>query len=364
MNALKNLFIQAKTRISKPPIKLSSGTFIGDSVTFTVESDGIQNTLFYRSNTMQLSADTSVPLLIVLLQAMKRKRAITLDGPIPKSLLSNLVTFMGIYQNWFKQYRKIAIAHQGEILPKPVPSGRIACFFTGGVDSYYTFLQHKEDITDLIYVHGFDLKLEETGLRDQVSHLGKHIATESAIRFVEIETNARQILKGWGRWGAHSHGLALASVARVLSGSIDKVFIPSSTTADNLFPWGSHPETDHLLGDENLEIIHDSVDTKRTEKTVFISQYNWALKTLRVCYKNTDGAYNCCECEKCLRTMTSLYAVGKLSEATTFPKPLNPELISGLDLSWEVKNNMAKDNLQLLAENGLQDSDIYAAWLR
>lgn len=364
MNFLNKLLIQAKVRIAKPPIKLSPGRRSAHTVTFNIERDGVDKPLFFRSKNVQLADDISVPLLIVLLQAMKRKRPVALESPVSKSLLTNLSAFMGIYQNWFGEYAKIAIHHQGHAPSKPAKTGRVACFFTGGVDSYYTYLQHQDEITDLIYVHGYDLTLEEVGLREQVSRMGQNIAAQAGIRFIEIETNARQLMKGWGRWGTHAHGLALASAARSLAGTIDKVFIASSTTAGDLFPWGTHPDTDHLLGDENLAVVHDSVHAKRTEKTVFVSHFDWALKNLRVCYKNTDGVYNCCECEKCLRTMTSLYAVGKLNQATSFPKPLQPELISALDLGWEVKNNMAKDNLKLLAENGLQDSAIYAAWVR
>lgn len=364
LTSLKQLYTKTKTRLTKPPIRISEGIRQGNEVVFKIDRDGVEDSLFYRCNTLQLSCGVDIPLLALLLQAMKRKRSILLDKPVSPVLLSNLNSYMDIYSNWYREFKKIPITSPTIALPEKKSSRRVAAFFTGGVDSYYTFLQHQDEITDLIYVHGFDLSLEDIALREQVSRLGNKVASDFGVRFIEIETNVKQLQKGWGNWGKHSHGLSLVSVARALSYSIDKIYIPSSASINDLFPWGTHPQTDYLLGDEKLTVVHDSVSLKRSEKTVCISDSDLALKTLRVCYKNTEGSYNCCECEKCLRTMTTLYAVNKLNKAITFPKPLDPALIKAIDLRWEVKRNMAKDNLELLAVNGLKNSAVYAAWQR
>jgi len=39
---------------------------------------------------------------------------------------------------------------------EPVLQAGAEAFFSGGVDSFYTFLKHRHEITDLAVVHGFD----------------------------------------------------------------------------------------------------------------------------------------------------------------------------------------------------------------
>jgi len=129
-------------------------------------------------------------------------------------------------------------------------------------------------------------------------------------------------------------------------------------------PWGTHPELDLLLSDETLQFVHDQTEATRTDKTEFISRFPVALETLRVCYKNPEGAYNCCACEKCLRTMTTLYALGKLNEAVTFPRPLTNEAIETLDISVEAVKVLVRDNLRVLEKAGFATSPIYTAWAR
>ena len=47
-----------------------------------------------------------------------------------------------------------------------LPQGkRVGCFFSGGGDSFYSFLKHRTEITDLIFIHGFDISLANLELR-------------------------------------------------------------------------------------------------------------------------------------------------------------------------------------------------------
>lgn len=56
----------------------------------------------------------------------------------------------------------------------------------------------------------------------------------------------------------------------------------------------------------------------RLDKVRLISDWDVALQNLRVCTHNPPGRLNCGSCEKCIRTMTELVAVGKLSETQAF----------------------------------------------
>src|SRR5574337_867736 len=50
-----------------------------------------------------------------------------------------------------------------------LPTGRkVAVFFSGGLDSFYTLLKRRNEIDSLVFIHGFDIPLENVALREQV----------------------------------------------------------------------------------------------------------------------------------------------------------------------------------------------------
>lgn len=84
-----------------------------------------------------------------------------------------------------------------------------------------------------------------------------------------------------------------------------------------------------------------------------IAQSKLALKYLRVCYMNEKGAYNCGKCEKCLRTMVSLYAAGVLDRAETFPPEIDPRLLAALTIEGYADAVFHRENLAALRARGL-----------
>lgn len=72
---------------------------------------------------------------------------------------------------------------------------------------------------------------------------------------------------------------------------------------------------------------------------------------LRVCWQNPDNAYNCCRCEKCIRTMLALEALGGLDQCPTFPLPLTEDIVATIPLTSHSDRAFAYQNLALLREN-------------
>lgn len=68
-----------------------------------------------------------------------------------------------------------------------------------------------------------------------------------------------------------------------------------------------------LIRTENLELIVDGCQYRRTEKTENISGWEVANKYLNVCIHSEDGT-NCSRCSKCMRTLIPLDAMGKLDK--------------------------------------------------
>lgn len=126
-------------------------------------------------------------------------------------------------------------------------------------------------------------------------------------------------------WGLF-HGTSLIGMAHVMGRGIEKFYVPASHTYTDLIPWGTDPRTDHLLSSESLEVIHDGAAYTRVEKTEVLSRWPETYDKLKVCSPG-DSTLNCCQCEKCLRTMVTLDMFGALRNYNTFSGRLNNSLI-------------------------------------
>ena len=97
---------------------------------------------------------------------------------------------------------------------------------------------------------------------------------------------------------------------------IGKNYFASSYTEQNKgkhFHCGSDITIESNLEMCNSKTVHDGYDFDRQTKVHNIEEYckesNKKAK-LRVCWKSIANGENCCNCEKCCRTMLGLYAEG------------------------------------------------------
>jgi hypothetical protein len=343
-------------------LKVMEPAWDGDRLVFEIETPHKKFTPYFKSDVVTLQTSAEASLLLGVLPAMQLGLPLTPLMGVSETLVDNLDKFSSIFCGWFPRYKPLRMVTGEKYLSAPVGSGRVGSFFTGGVDSFYTFLKHRHEITDLIYVHGYDLQLDDHTRRRAISLMGRSIAEEAGIRFVEIETDSQELFKAFGHWGVHSHGIALGVAGRLLAGIIDKIYVPSSFAQEDLMPWGSHPDTDPLLSDERLQFIHDGCEASRVQKIKTIRESQLALDHLRVCWERVEGAYNCGICEKCLRTMTTLFALGVLQNSKTFPHVIDVQRIRSLLLTSDSARKFTNENLRLMEEKGMQSSAVYRAW--
>jgi hypothetical protein len=286
-----------------------------------------QHTLWYRLPEAIASQGADAFLPATLLPAMQEGDRLDLAGPVSPRLLAAASAIQDIYHVWNPHWRKISIhAHRGEASPS-LPRRGSACFFTGGVDSFYTLLKHRDEITAMIFVHGFDLALGNHALREDVSTVMRRVAFAFQKSIIEVETNLRDFADRYVSW-EYYHGAALASVALLLSPRFSRVYVASTRSYATLIPMGSHPLLDPLWSTEHTEIVHDGCEAARVDKVASVARYDLVLNTLRVCWENPEGAYNCGQCEKCLRTMVDLRIAGALDRCTTFARPLDLRAVS------------------------------------
>mgnify|MGYP000427404718 CR=1 FL=1 len=303
--------------------------------------------VWYRVEEGIISEHDDAFLAAALIPAMKNAKSLKLIGQVSRSLKNNSTTIQNIVHKWFPDFKKIPVT-SGDFTGTTSNSQErgVGCFFSAGVDSFYTLLKHREEITHLIYVHGFDIWLHEEDFRSSVLREVRKVAKAFGKPLIFVETNIHEFSDHFADWGLHYHGAALASVALLLAPQFRTIYVPSSYAYDELFPWGSHPLLDPLWSTESLQIVHDGNEAGRIEKVALIAQSDIALNALRVCLDRTDGAYNCGHCEKCIRTMINLRLTGVPIHSTTFGRELDLVAVANLKLEDEHALIFAKENLR------------------
>ncbi|MBN1865906.1 hypothetical protein JW916_01315 [Candidatus Sumerlaeota bacterium] len=275
-------------------------------------------------------------LALFLIPCMYSRENLHIDAPVSKRLLAAVPRIQQTIRNWYKGFSEIEVsaaeAHEREFAIDPPGT---ACFFSGGVDSWYTLLKHRQTVTHLLLIRGFDITREESDLWETTRGILDKAADALGMRAVTVTTNAKKYIDlgkkacPWGRrypgrfWRV-AHGSGFASTALGLQGTIERLHFPSSVHPSLFYPFGSHPDLDPLWSTENLDIVHAADDPNRTGKIRSqLADSPVALENLRVCLENRPGKLNCCRCEKCGRTMVSLRLAGVLDKAPTFPEPLD-----------------------------------------
>lgn len=318
--------------------------------------------IFFRSADVELSTNSEAFLACAILPCMKTGAKIVADGEVSQRFISALPKIQDLYCSWASSLYKIEIDHALPIIRPRQAETSISAFFTGGVDSLYTFLKNQSEITHLVFVHGFDIPLSNLSLRKEVSKKIRKLASHFGKSVIEVETNLRVLLDPYVGWGPLGHGAALAAIGHLLPAGFSRIFIPASDTYE-ISPdpaswaigwgWGTHPMLDHLWSSESLEFIHDGCEAGRFKKVSFICKHDIALQTIRVCWES--DVYNCSRCEKCLRTMINLKANKALNRCTTFQTDLNFKHISAIKVDANTREYIEENINALKKEQGNED---------
>jgi hypothetical protein len=314
---------------------------------------------------LSVSADPWIALL--LWPAMRLGHRLVVDAEGSSKLMEAVATLMSIMHCWDERYRPIEVQTQGSLTSGDAGTA-VATFFSGGVDSFYTVLKHSssvvpagERLTHLISVHGLDVRLDDRTLWTRVRGRLSDAATHLGCSWVECATNLRTIVSDeMVPWQMH-YGAVLAGVAMGLPGLWRKVLIPADQTYADMFPSGSHPLVDPLWSTESLRVVNDGAEATRIQKIQWqIAKSDAALRHLRVCWENRNGDYNCCECEKCIRTMISLKIAGVLDRCESFPRPLNYRRVAQVRFTSAGQRVLMVQNYQAAKAVGLEPALVHA----
>jgi len=255
----------------------------------------------------------------LLLLAMQQGEAMEVRAPVSKKLLQGLQHYQRIFNEWYpERFHLVEIRALGEA---PVPSlrGVEAAAFSGGVDSFFTFLDLRNQgklPARALFMAGFDMPLNLGRSIRELTQSYQELMKQWGVGWVDGATNVRAFVDtvDW----TNAHGTALAASALCFQGAWSRFYIPSSYTLGRYPKWGTHPELDPWLSSEALEFVHQGAGLNRVRKLEVISRAPESFARLRVCWIQDIGLKNCGRCEKCVRTQAALEVLGAASRYSTF----------------------------------------------
>src|SRR5271157_130945 len=129
------------------------------------------------------TAEWTIPLW--LLWAVSEEQPANLGSASPL-LASNLETLRDIYVSWNGSSQiPMTFEVSSDIV---APAGGVSLFFSSGVDSYYSLIKHRDEIDNLLLVHGFDISLTDTDSFTQVERQAREGARLFGKRLVVVRT--------------------------------------------------------------------------------------------------------------------------------------------------------------------------------
>ena len=232
------------------------------------------------------------------------------------------------YQNMYSDIQFKGRLNIRELVTNTYKKAKSGLLFSGGVDAVSSLISNIKDKPDLITICGSDIRTNnDTGWKTIKDFCGsyankfnlKHITLKSnfreTINYSNLNIDLKKINNLYEWWHEMQHGLSLITLAAPIAFKYkyEKLYIASSYTPKDigLYYCASDPTIDNKVKFCSCEVIHDGYTNSRVDKLKNITQYaekNKLKIQLRVCWISDNGK-NCCDCEKCHRTMLALMSI-------------------------------------------------------
>jgi len=299
------------------------------------------------------------------------EKRIHLNAEICPSLREGLQTVMSLMKEWSNgAYKPLSIEAKTHSASAHLHKQRRAgLFLSGGIDSLAALRVNKQNypekhpgsIKDCLLVHGFDIGgVKERGMKYQVFDRARAalsaVAKDANVTLIPVYTNIRHLCDERDLWLDKFFGAVLASVGHAFASRLHLAYIASSYDIPNLVPCGSHPLLDPEYSSFDLRIKLMGLSLSRLEKLRLVADWDVAFQNFRVCLANVADRLNCGKCEKCVRTMTELIAIGALDKTHAFVEnDVSPELFSGFKITIRHRAPFYQEMLPFLKERGRDD---------
>lgn len=206
-------------------------------------------------------------------------------------------------------------------------SKKSGVLFSGGIDAFNTLFNHIDEKPILLTAWGSDIPLKDITGWEKVKEYHIELAKKFGLEASFVKSNFRDFFNygvlteyiskringEW--WHEFQHGIGLIGLFAPLSyiNNISTLYIASSFNVNDKgkYTCASDPTIDNYLKFCSCNVIHDGYEYTRQDKIANICRYLEYNKdksiTVRVCWQSLGGE-NCCECEKCYRTILGILA--------------------------------------------------------
>jgi len=319
-----------------------------------------------------LSPDPEAFLTACALPAIRSgERRILLEDAVCPRLAEGLATAAALLKGWYGGPRDpIPIEAAGGFrAPTPRQPARSGLFFTGGIDSSHLLSAnrrqyprdspsaHPHAFADGLLVHG-NLKAESEDSPWSVRSFAAvgEAAEAAGLTLLPVRTNLWELLPDLPFVSRESLSSGLAATAHLFRRRWTRVSIATGLDVASEVPRGTHPMLDPLYGSSAVDIRHDPIRLTRLERLAELAAAPLGVARLVVCLAYPGPPrLNCGECEKCVRTMTQLLAIGRLEDARSFPhRDVPPERIRSVPIG-PVEAQYYVEALPGLAQHGRGD---------
>lgn len=271
-------------------------------------------------------------LVAAVLAAWNRgERRVRVEGPLCPMLRDQIRAPLRTLAAWYPELGPPPVVEARARDDRPPRGEGAVSLLSCGVDSLATLRSNR-----LTFGRGHPLSVRACLLVDMVDErtpdapvpnpdagkidAARRVCADAGAEAMMMRTNLWS-LDGDGWFFAKSaFGAMYASTALCLAGAFCHAFIAASLDAEHPFvPAGSSPLLDPYYSTGRMQVHHHGTHMSRLERTRLIAEWPVALDNLRVCVHDVRGTGNCGTCEKCIRTMLMLVALGRLEECAAFP---------------------------------------------
>lgn len=217
--------------------------------------------------------------------------------------------------------------------------------FGGGVDCHCSLLRHEKETTGLINIYGWLKSEDETNnvdesdkqqtkeVADRFGIKSYHVRSNFASQFnlKEIDMLCQDLHTSY--WYGFLHPMAFLSISVPIAWAkgVSNLMIASSFTKDRAnVHCGSFITTDsEFKYAVNGSTLHDGFELNRQDKVRILVDYQKKIGTHYFIQACSFNDHNCCECEKCFRTIIELIA------ENANPEDFGFNIIGSIKRHWE-----------------------------
>ena len=278
----------------------------------------------------------------LVVSCMALDENLTIEAPLSAELVAaardNIMPVLG---RWYPRLKNVEIRFDEEPGPQTPETNRTISTFSGGLDSWYTAFKNRDRLDALLTIRGMECSPDNEARWRVIEAHVQRCAHQLGTPLLAVATNLRQIgLKRTRERLAQRgtpftfmerdcyFGAFLVAAGLSLRPNFDRLVVAAGGSWEQVVPHGSHPLMEPKWSTSSMSVELDGLEADRIDKMERLGElYPEALRQLRVCTPQTGNELNCGHCMKCLRTMAELRSAELQELATSFPVPLDLELI-------------------------------------